>query len=372
MNILLLFGGKSCEHDISILTAKITELPLKKVGKVFCVYVDPQNKWWLIEKDLQLNQYKTSYKKMGKRAFVVFGDNILRVFKGARIKEIAKIDVAVPCFHGVNGEDGSISGVLQLAGIPYTCGNPLACGVSMDKVASKAFFKGIGVSVLPFVVFNSIDDYNALKAIKKLGYPLVVKPSTLGSSIGIKLANNLDELRAALNIAFCFDTKVIVEKALTDFYEVNCSAMRVKGIVETGDLERPVAKDKILTFADKYASTGKESSERIFPYEFEGKNKIKEITKRIYETFGFEGVIRVDFLVCSQTKKIFVNEVNSIPGSLAFYLWQNRFTHQEFLREMIEQAIVAKKRTDTLVYAYQSDILQNKSPSKGLKILTNK
>lgn len=368
MNILLMFGGKSCEHDISILTAKITEPPLKKIGRVFCIYVDPQNKWWLIEKNLQPNQYKTSYKKIGKRAFLTCGDNTLRVFKGARQKDVAKIDVAVPCFHGVNGEDGSISGILQLAGIPYTCGNPLACGVSMDKIASKAFFRGIGVSVLPFAVFNSIDDHNALKTIKKLGYPLIVKPATLGSSIGIKLANNYDELRMALNIAFCFDTKVIVEKALTEFYEVNCSAMRIKGMVETGDLERPMAKDKILTFADKYASAGKESVERVFPYEFEGKDKVKEITKRIYENFGFEGVIRVDFLICTQSGKIFVNEVNSIPGSLAFYLWQNRFSHQQFLQEMIEQAIFTKRSKDNLVYAYQSDILKNDFKSKGSKL----
>ena len=365
MNILLLYGGKSCEHDISILTAKITESSLKEIGKVFSVYADSQNKWWLLQKELQPKDHKSLYKKVGKRVFLSAGDNTLRMLKNNRAKDVAKIDVAVPCFHGINGEDGTISGLLQLSGIPYTCGSSISCGISMDKFTSKTYFRGIGLNVTSGVVFNSIDDHEAFKKVRKMGFPVIAKPATLGSSIGIKLANSLEELRSALNIAFCFDTKVLVEKALTDFYEVNCSAMRINGTIETGDLERPIPKDKILTFADKYACESKDNSERIFPYEFEQSEKIKQLTKKIYDSFGFEGVIRVDFLVCNQTGKIYVNEVNAIPGSLAFYLWKNKFTHQQFLKEMISQAISAKKIRDKLVYAFNSNILQN--TSSGVK-----
>ena len=359
MNILLLFGGKSCEHDVSILTAKITEKPLKKIGKVYSVYADCQNKWWLIEKDLMPIEYKTNYKKFGKRVFLVAGDNVLRTFKGGRVKEMAKIDVALPCFHGINGEDGSISGLLQLSNLPYTCGNSFACGATMDKIATKTYLRGLGVGLLPSVIFNSFDDVNAFKALKKLDYPLIAKPSKSGSSIGIKVANNLDELKMALDVAFCFDTKVMVEKALTDFFEVNCSAMRINGVVETSELEKPIPKEKILTFADKYVLNGKEGCDREFPFEFNQQQKIKDLTKKIYASFAFEGVIRVDFLVCNKSGKIFVNEVNSIPGSLAFYLWKNKLSHESFLREMIKQAISSKKNKDNLVYAYRSDLLKN-------------
>jgi len=372
MNILLLYGGKSCEHDISILTAKITEEPLKKIGKVYNVYVDSQNKWWMINKKLSPQDYKSTYKKVGKRAFLVSGENILRIFKGNRIKEEIKIDVAVPCFHGINGEDGSVSGLLQLADIPYTCGGPLACGLSMDKISTKTFLRGMNFPVLPSVVFNSMDDNGALKALKKLSFPVIVKPSKLGSSIGIKVANNIEELLMALNVAFCFDKKVLVEKALNNFYEVNCSAMRVNGAVDTGEIEKPIPKDKILTFADKYVSGGKQNEDRVFPYEFKDQNRIKEMTKKIYEFFGFDGVIRVDFLICNETGKIYVNEVNAIPGSLAFYLWKNKFSHEIFLREMINQAIDIKKSKDNLVYAYKSDVLKNLKSNNGLKNISIK
>ena len=361
MNILLLYGGKSCEHDISILTAKITQKPLSQIGTLFCVYVDSQNKWWLIKKDLQPLECKSNYKKVGTRVFLTAGENTLKSLKGNRAKDIAKIDVAVPCFHGINGEDGSISGLLQLSNIPYTTGNPFACGLSIDKIATKTYLKGLGLNQLPYVVFRSIEDQNALKLLKKYDFPFIVKPSTQGSSIGIKVVNNLEELNSALNVAFCYDTKVIVEKALTDFFEVNCSATRIKGVVDTSEIEKPIPKENILTFADKYLQNGKEGCERIFPYQFDQTEKIKNITKRIYDNLDFEGIIRVDFLVCNKTKKIYVNEINSIPGSLAFYLWKNKLNHKDLLEQNIIQSIATKRRKDNLVYAYKTDLLKTYS-----------
>jgi len=155
----------------------------------------------------------------------------------------------------------------------------------------------------------------------------------------------------------------VVEKALTDFYEVNCSSARINGVVDTSEIEKPIPKDTILTFADKYVQKGKEGTERVFPYEFMDQQKIKNITKRIYETLGFEGVIRVDFLICNKTNKIYVNEINAIPGSLAFYLWKNKFTHKNLLEQIINQTIATKKRKDNLVYAYKTDLLKTYSQS---------
>ncbi|MBR5250560.1 MAG: ATP-grasp domain-containing protein, partial [Clostridia bacterium] len=282
-------------------------------------------------------------------------------------KDVAKIDVAVPCFHGINGEDGSISGLLQLSNIPYTTGSPMACGLTMDKVATKTYLKGLGLSQLPYVVFRSQDDPTAYKLLKRFDFPFIVKPSTQGSSIGIKVANNLEELNSALNVAFCYDTKVVVEKALTDFFEVNCSATRINGVVDTSEIEKPISKTNLLTFADKYLQNGKEGCERIFPYQFDQTEKIKNITKRIYESLDFEGIIRIDFLICNKTNKIYVNEINSIPGSLAFYLWKDKFTHKNLLEQTINQVIATKKRKDNLVYAYKTDLLKIYSNSIKLK-----
>ena len=357
MNILLLFGGKSCEHDISILTAKITLPVLKRIGRVYPVYVDKFNGWWYVQKELEPIKYKTDYKRAGKRVCVFSGENSLKVTGGLkRFVNLAKIDVAVPCFHGNNGEDGSVSGLLQLAGIPYTCGNPFACGASMDKSATKTVLRGMGANVLKGVTFNSPYDEKAFSLVKKLGFPLIVKPVSLGSSIGIKIADNVEELKNALDVAFCFDTRVLVEKALTDFYEINCAAFKADGRVVTSKIERPVSRDKILTFADKYIHGDKNGSDRVFPYSFDGEKSVRETTEKIYKTFNFDGVIRVDYLVDNVTGKIFVNEINSIPGSLAYYLF-DEYGHEEFLTKLVQSAISAKKRRDKLVYAYHSNVL---------------
>ncbi len=366
MNIMLIYGGKSCEHDVSIITACITANPLKNIGKVYFVYVDQQNCWWLLSKQLTPFEHKTDYKKCGKRVFLTAGDANLKSISAFNIvKNVAKIDVCVPCFHGVNGEDGSVSGVLQLSNIPYTCGNTFALGASMDKIATKTILRGIGARVLPCVLAKNKTE-KIKKSVKKMGYPVIVKPANLGSSIGIAVCNSEEELEKALDVAFSFDNRVMVERCLTDFYEVNCSALRLNGKVEIGDLERPISKDKILTFADKYANGGKTVGEgRIFPYDFDYASYIKIWTKRIYNAFNFDGVIRVDFLVDNVSNEVYVNEVNAIPGSLAYYLWKNKYSHEQLLKSLINEAIANKTKKDVLNYAYKSDILNQIKGNKN-------
>lgn len=366
MNILLLYGGKSTEHDISILTAEITLNALIDKHKVFPVYVDTDNVWWLLSKRLTPQQTKSQYKKYGVRAYLTCGDNRLKtVGKFNTTKTIATIDVAVPCFHGINGEDGSVSGLLQLCNIPYTTGKAFSNGACMDKIASKTILKGIGARVLSGCILKNLPDGE--KAVKKLGFPLVIKPANTGSSIGISLAENQTQLDDALKLAFTFDDKVLAERALTDFYEVNCSAMRIDGRICTGEVERPVPRDKILSFADKYARGQKGDADRIFPYKFDGEQYVKTWTKRIYNAFDCSGVIRVDFLVNNLSDEIFVNEVNAIPGSLSYYLWQPQYTHSEFLELLIKEAIREHNKKSRLTYAFLSGVLNG-----GSGIKTNK
>jgi D-alanine-D-alanine ligase len=328
--------------------------------------VDENNCWWLLSKQLTPFEHKAAYKKYGKRVFLTAGEPYLKSINFLNIiKTEAKIDVCVPCFHGVNGEDGSVSGVLQLSNIPFTCGNTFALGASMDKIATKTILRGIGARVLPCVLVKNKTE-KIKKSIKKMGYPVIVKPANLGSSIGIAACNNEEELDIALDIAFSFDNRVMVERCLTDFYEVNCSALRLNGKVEIGEIERPLNRDKILTFADKYANGGKTmEGGRIIPYDFEYSSYIKIWTKRIYNAFNFDGIIRVDFLVNNASNDIYVNEVNAIPGSLAYYLWKNKYTHQQLLENLIQEALKRQTKKDALNYAYKSDILNNSMGSKS-------
>ncbi|MBO5866454.1 MAG: ATP-grasp domain-containing protein, partial [Clostridia bacterium] len=189
-----------------------------------------------------------------------------------------------------------------------------------------------------------------------LGFPVIVKPNKLGSSIGVKVCHNKDELKSALEVAFCYDNDVLCEKALTNFYEVNCSAMRANGVVQTSDVDMPLTTHDILTFDDKYISNSKwckpmETVEDCVAA------AVKNMTEQIYQKLSFQGVIRVDFLVDKSNGKIYVNEINSIPGSLAYGLWSNIYTQKQFGDLLIAQAIADNKRHLQLITTYQSSVL---------------
>lgn len=249
MKIALIYGGKSCEHDISVITACQIAHSLKN-HELYRIYADRQNKWWLIEGDYTPRQHL--FLKPKKRAYFKTGESVLYVKNGFFVKKIP-IDAAVLAFHGINGEDGTAQGVLELAGVPYTSAGVAASGLCMDKLLMKSCFEGIDVPVLFGMELKRSDGENARRDVSDLvGFPLIVKPANLGSSIGISVCRSQADFEAALETAFSFDDRVLVEQALTDFYEVNCSAMTSDGEILVSELEKPCAKDEILSFADKY------------------------------------------------------------------------------------------------------------------------
>jgi len=231
MNIIILYGGKSCEHDISIITAKQAVKNVAKDKKVAEVYVTRNGEWTLAGGIKELKDFLDDAKiAQLPRVALLPGQNKLFIVKKGRLKPLFTIDAALMCFHGVNGEDGSAQGLLQLSGIPYSSCGVAASAVAMDKTVCKHFFRGLGISVVESAdIMNSEFELNpeeTLNSVEKtLEFPVIVKPANLGSSIGISVCKTKEELSDALETAFHFDARALIKRALTNFTEVNCSAL---------------------------------------------------------------------------------------------------------------------------------------------------
>ena len=261
--------------------------------------------------------------------------------------------------HGLNGEDGSLSGMMQLCSIPLAGPPTFASSLSMDKYYTKIVLAGLNVSFVPYLRICK-DTYQksknfVLKYISgRLGYPVVVKPANLGSSIGISKADSEDEVLKSLSEAFRYDGKVIVEKALENFREINCACYKSGDRFFVSECEEPLNDGKILTFKDKYDL----GAVKQFPADLDEKvsSEIKSIVKYVYKKLDFESVIRIDFLLSNG--KIYLNEINSVPGSLAYYLYCDSTEKLgDFIGVLIENAIDEFLKFKSDEFEYKSDVL---------------
>ena len=380
-NIAVFFGGKSVEHEISVITAyqAFLNLDRKKYNPV-PVYISGFGTWHTGGNILSLKEFeKGGLEKRFRRVFLAAGSpKLYEVLKpDKKIKPLLNIDAALLCVHGVNGEDGSLAGLLQLCGVPHTACGVFAAGAAMDKAAAKLIFKAAGLNILKYNWFWSAE-YKASpiafieRAENEIGYPMIVKPANLGSSIGISVCKRRDELLNAVEVAASFDLKVVIEEALTDFYEINCSALGFQDDVKVSECERPVTARQILSFEDKYmgkgAKAGMESCRRELPAVIpkELSDKIKSDTLTAFRTLDCKGVVRIDYLIDKKDGAVYINEVNTIPGSLSFYLWEHGgLSFTALLDKLLSFAESEHKQKDGLVYAYKSDIIR--SAAKGMK-----
>ncbi|MBR5192573.1 MAG: ATP-grasp domain-containing protein [Clostridia bacterium] len=360
-NVAVIFGGISVEHDVSVITGVLTLNCFKNIGyNPIPIYIDTEGVFYTGEILKDIENYKTLNKKKLKRVTFFNGDNNLYQIKGKKHKSLGAISVAINCTHGEYGEDGSIFGLLKLSKIPLASPSLLGASVSMDKYATKLFLKGIGVKYLPCVNYKTQQDL--LVAEKKLGFPVMVKPARLGSSIGIKKASNKDELLESVNYALKFDSKVLIEKCLENFKEINCAVYKnSKNEIICSPLEQPFFKGEILSFDDKYSS-----GEREFPANLEKgiTQKIKNISKKVYEELGFTGIIRIDFMV--KENNVYLNEINSVPGSLSYYLFSETFN--DFSKILKENVLLAEKNfaiEQSLTKKITTSVLQLKGIKGG-------
>ena len=354
-NIAVFFGGQSVEHDVSVITGVLTLNSIDKFRyNPVPVYVDKSGNWWSGEELFDLDDYKNLNFKKLTSVLIKSGDNCLYAVKGKgkRLKPLYAISCAINCMHGERGEDGSLAGVLAMSAIPLASPSMAASSVCMNKTLTKIFLKGLKINCLKSVTLSSPAEYRLVE--NAFPYPVIVKPECGGSSIGVKRAADAKELEGAISFALRYGERVIVEPCLTDFTEINCACYRKSDKSACSSAcEQPVGRNEILTFNDKYVG-----GDRVFPANIDEKlaYKIKDTTLRIYNALQMDGVIRIDYFIVDG--KVFVNEINTVPGSLAHYLFCD--TLKEFSALLNDMLTLAKKRAaanETVQKTYSTQLL---------------
>lgn len=362
IKVALIFGGRSVESDISVITAiqayKHLDPKLYDVEPIF-----------LYDGDFYTGGMRTisdfsPFEAHRHEKTLLYSGGFYSVKRG-KLKKVFAPDVALICCHGGEGENGTLQGMLDFYSIPHTSADMLPSAICMDKGVSKEIFDNMLLNVLPYHVVHKKEYVERKEDIvrhieKTLGYPLIVKPSRLGSSIGISTADSQNDLEYAIDVAFEFDDKIVIEQKLTEFVEVNCAAFRdEKGEIVVSETETPLSAHDVLTFEDKYVSGGKMSGGgRVMPADIGSLNEVvKNNTKRIYDALESEGVVRADYLVDKERNKVYINEINTVPGSLAYYLFEGMgISYEELLQQIISRAM---KRERKVNHAFSTGVLEN-------------
>lgn len=340
INVGVLFGGRSVENEISVVTALQTiESMDRQKYEIIPVYIAKTGRWYTGEKLLSLRNYKDMKSLLDACEPVyikpLYGERTLYRDRKSLFGSdaVARLDVVLPTLHGTNCEDGTLQGVLASTGIPFVGCDVLASANGMDKITMKQILQSSGIPVVSYWWFNDKAWFQDRDAVveaceKHLQYPVIVKPANSGSSVGIRPAHNREELIEAADYACTFTTRVIVEKLVEKLKEVNCSVLGNYEECEASVCEVPMRSGEILTYSDKYmrgggktkgmASTKRELPARISDDET---SLVKDLACKTFRVLACEGVARIDFIKDEEDKRIYVNEINTIPGSLSNYLW---------------------------------------------------
>jgi D-alanine-D-alanine ligase len=384
--VIIAFGGVSPEHEVSVLTAMQSFSALKDSPyQTLPLYISKSGKWFTGDYLLELENYENldMIIENGIPCSIghdEFGRAILKENKAGFFKKkpAHQIDIILTAFHGGDGENGSFQGVCEMYNIPYTGSGVVASSIGMDKLKTKALCRERNIPVIDDVHFNETEwseDSNVYtKRISDLGYPVVVKPVHLGSSIGVTMVYEPEDLVSAIELAFRYDEQLLVEKAVKPLMEINCSVLGTPDDCRASVCERPLGKEELLSFADKYMSDsgpskGMASATREIPAEIseELSNRIRNNSRKIFSLLHASGVARLDFLVNTNTWEFYFNEINTIPGSFSFYLWEESdLGFNELLIELIEIAIERHRRKNGRVQSYETNLLSQKAV-KGLK-----
>lgn len=388
----VIFGGETVEHEVSVISAvQAMESINKEKYDIVPIYVTKDRKWYTGKMLMDISIYKDMdlLKRYAKEVTLYKKNDefVLQSVTGFK-RVINTIDVAFPIVHGQNVEDGTLAGYLDTLNIPYVGSGVLGSAVGQDKVVMKQIFASSNLPYAPYVWFYDteygINKEEILKDIKKLGYPVIVKPARLGSSVGINVAKTENDIDECIDEAIRYDSKVVVEKVISNMVEVNCSVLGNYEYQETAVLEEVMTKKDFLTYQEKYLQGGKgkmgmkgsvgtkgmASAERIIPARIspELTNKVNEIAKEAFRVLNLSGVCRIDFMIDTKANKVYINEPNTIPGSLAFYLWEpSGKSYTELLDDMISLAIRQYKNKNKKTFTFDTNILSNYNGVKGMK-----
>ncbi len=343
-NVAVIFGGRSCENEISVITGTMAAnlLDAERYA-VFPVYIAQSGAMYTGEmlRDTAFFRGGDLDKKCVR---ALFFDGKLFEMRGRKRRELCEVDCALNCCHGMNGEDGAVAGLLRLNGIPDASPDMAASALFMDKAMTKLIAKALNIPALPFFRISE-GEYKkrgamAVKCVEeRLGYPVIVKPARLGSSIGVAVAEDRARLTFAIEAGFAYDTLLIAEKYLPERREINCAAYRGGDEIVVSECEEPKTEHKFLTFGDKYTGGSKQRASE-FPAKIskESADRIKGYTKLLYRRMNMRGIVRADFLMSGG--EVYFNEMNTVPGSLAWYLFCDKLSDfRGVLTSLIEQGI---------------------------------
>lgn len=391
--VAMLFGGKTVEHEVSVISG-IQALLAMDTDKyeVIPVYMTKDNDMYIGSDIGDIKAYR-DIPGLLKRS-----QRVIMVNEGGRVQLVqyppkrfggqkpVDIDIAFPVVHGTNVEDGALQGYLKTVGIPFVGPDVTSSAISMDKAITKAVLKEAGVPVLDANVYN-MADYEDIDGIaddieKTFGYPVIIKPVNLGSSVGIGIAKSRDELIDAIDDAFRYAARIMAEHAISKLREINCAVLGDENEAEASECEEPLTSGEILSYEDKYVNGGGKKGakggskgggqgskgagmanlSRKIPAELspEKREEIRSMAVKAFKALGCCGVSRIDFMIDEENGSLYFNEINPIPGSLSFYLWEPvGVPYKELLDRMIQLAMKRQRMEDSLTFTFDTNILAN-------------
>ena len=384
------FGGRSTEHEISVISANQAMAAMSREKyDIIPVYITKEGKWYTGEALTDVANYRDTDALLQKCEQVymrpIYGDYNLYSMKTAGVfrhdhKVIAALDVVLPVLHGSNGEDGTFQGVIETIGIPFAGCDVLSSANGMDTITMKMILASEDVPVVDYVWFTDKEWFSRHDALvekveKKLGYPVIVKPANLGSSVGIHRADNRKALEAAVADAEKYTSRIIVEHLVEDLCEINCSVLGNCDDYRMSVLEEPIKSGEILSYADKYmggtkTERGMQASKKRIPADLPADmtERIKFLAGETFRVLGCHGVSRVDFIVDRKDNSVYVNEINTIPGSLSFYLWEaTGLTFEALMDELVRLAFKRKEEQSRKTVSYSANIFAMGGGVKGTK-----
>ena len=392
----VIFGGNSVEHEVSIITAcQAMSYINKEKYDVVPIYISKDRTWYTGKMLMDIEVFKDfdNLKRYAKKVVLTKKTEgfVLQKINGLFRKDIENIDIVLPLVHGKGVEDGSVAGYLDLVGIPYAESNIIGSSLGQDKVIQKQIMTASNIPTPEYTWFFDSEylenSKQILKNIKELGYPVIVKPANLGSSVGISVAKTEKEVIKSIEDAITYDNKILVEKVIDNLLEVNISVLGNYEYAETSAIAEMMTDNAFLTYSDKYLGSGSKksgiknsakcpksgsmatSSMRI-PAKLKDsvKKEVEDLAIKTFKVLNLSGDVRIDFLIDNKNDKVYVNEPNIIPGSLAFYLWKAvGKDYTTLLDDIITLGIKEYKAKTNKVTSFESNILSTFNGSKGVK-----
>lgn len=391
----VIYGGETVEHEVSIISAlqAMNKMDQDKY-EIIPVYITKDREWYTGEmlKDIEVYQDLSLIKKYGKNVILYYHNGAYVLQKKTFPKTIVtELDIAFPIVHGTNVEDGGLQGYLQTIGMPFVGSDVYASVVGQDKVYMKSIWEQAQLPMTDYVWFYDVDykqdSEEVVKKVSKLKYPVIIKPATTGSSVGISVCANEEELIEGIDDAIQYDKKIIVEEVVSDLQEVNIAVMGNYEHQKVSEIEEVLSANRFLTYTDKYIGNGKgklkgaktpikgtskgmASASRKLPAELsdELRKEVQRVAVEAFKALGSSGNSRIDFLIDTKKNKVYINEINSIPGSLAFYLWEAKgIDYTTVLDDMINIGVKDYKKRVSKTHSFDTNILQGFAANGGVK-----